>query len=174
MCIFLGHFASLLCHGPTINGGLSSASLILNFCFVLGCKAEIFLQRGTEPASPGIRTFFLDQWRRRGQPHSSLTLPHVSAALISPEAVTGKDPPPAGHPGASFTPNSVSSPHCTSNLWGESTVAFLDRAPASACWEFRVKLRCHTCVRTRVSHMREAQKGKFHFSFPHHPPLALA
>ena len=43
VCIFLGRLFSLLCHVPTINGGLSSASLILNFCFVLGCKAEIFL-----------------------------------------------------------------------------------------------------------------------------------
>ena len=43
LCIFLGHLFGLLCHGPTINGGLSSASLILIFCFVLGCKAEVFL-----------------------------------------------------------------------------------------------------------------------------------
>ena len=49
MCIFLGHLFSLLCHGPTINGGLSSASLILNFCFVLGCKAEIFLLATLDP-----------------------------------------------------------------------------------------------------------------------------
>ena len=38
-----GSVSSLLCHGPTISGGLSSASLILNFSFVLGCKAEIVL-----------------------------------------------------------------------------------------------------------------------------------
>ena len=42
-CTYLPTF-SLLCHGPTINGGLSSVSVILNFCFVLGCKAEIFLR----------------------------------------------------------------------------------------------------------------------------------
>ena len=54
MCIFLGHLFSLLCHGRTINGGLSSASLILNFCFVLGCKAEIFLVAGAGVvATPG-------------------------------------------------------------------------------------------------------------------------
>ena len=66
----------------------------------------------------------------------------------------------------SFTPNSVSSPPCTSNLWGERTLAFLDGASASASWEARVQPRCHTCVPPRVSRMREAQKGKFHLSSP--------
>ena len=40
----LGVLLAFYAYGPTIVGGLSSSILILNFCFVVGCKAEIFLE----------------------------------------------------------------------------------------------------------------------------------
>ena len=55
---------------------------------------DISSQRGTEPASPGIRTVFLNQGRRRGQRHTkpkakerataprSPHIPHFGVALI--------------------------------------------------------------------------------------------
>ena len=105
----------------------------------------------------------LNQRQRRGQRHSALIYPMLALRSSNP-GIHRERTSTRRHSVASFTPDSVLSPPCTLNLWGESTLAILDGAPASGDWEVRVQLRCHTCESTRVSRVCEAQKGKFDFS----------